>query len=515
MVENQWRPMKDGSVEAGFPAQAIVVAVILIAALSLLHETVGAMVDTWSISSTYSHGFLIVPICLYLAWKRRSALSVVEVRPALGGVAVVAVASIGWLVGEATGTLIVQEFCAVAIAHGVIWATCGWAICRKLAFPLIYLYFAVPFGQAMVPPLQSVTASLAVAMLRGVGIPVFEDGNVISIPTGSFYVAEACSGIRFLIASMALGTLFAGTIYRSWWRRAAFVGLSFAVPILANGIRAFGIILIADLTSNEFAVGVDHIIYGWIFFTLVTALTLLIGLSFRDGAAGSNAAARVAFHPAGRAKDSRRALMMGLLAVIPIVLVKAYGGSVDRKPLAALPPLGLPRIESPWGGHEGSEDPAAPVFAAPDAQLHADFMDGTRRAYLHIGYYLWNRRGAQVVSSAQKLDGGEFWIGAATGTVAVTIDGKPVTVQFARMVKGDRGHLVWYWYWVDSRFTGNPYLVKLLEAKAKLIGGEQRAAVIVVGADYAGAPIDAEKVLRSLLDSISDLSKYLDGSAKP
>src|ERR1700730_1733866 len=164
----------------------------------------------------------------------------------------------------------------------MIFTMFGWPVTRRLAFPLAYLYFAVPFGQAIEPRLQAITAALSVDMLRVVGVPVFADGNLISIPTGNFDVAEECSCLRFLIASIAIGTLFAGIMYRSWLRRAAFLGLSLALPVLGNCARAFGIILLAYATNNRLAAGVDHILYGWLFFALIMFVMLAIGIRFRD-----------------------------------------------------------------------------------------------------------------------------------------------------------------------------------------------------------------------------------------
>src|SRR5262249_29732051 len=150
----------------------------------------------------------------------------------------------------------------------------GWRAYRALLAPLLYLYFLVPTGYFLVPTLQDVTSWFAVGGIKLVGIPVFSDGTFIEVPSGSFVVAEACAGLRFLIASVAFGVLFAVLMYRSYWRRAAFIALSIVAPIIANGIRAFGIIYASEMIGNPQAVEADHIIYGWGFFTLVTLLLI-------------------------------------------------------------------------------------------------------------------------------------------------------------------------------------------------------------------------------------------------
>jgi exosortase/archaeosortase family protein len=135
----------------------------------------------------------------------------------------------------------------------------------------------VPFGDFIVPVLQEYTAWFAVWLLQLSGLPMYREGLYISIPAGDFVVAEECSGVRYLIASVALGLIYAYISYRSVWRRAALVALAIALPIIANGIRAWGIIMIAHWTDMEHAVGVDHLIYGWVFFGFVMLLLFWLG----------------------------------------------------------------------------------------------------------------------------------------------------------------------------------------------------------------------------------------------
>jgi exosortase/archaeosortase family protein len=100
-----------------------------------------------------------------------------------------------------------------------------------------------------------------------------------------FRVAEACAGLRFLIAAIAFGVVYACTIYRSTGRRVAFIAASLVVPVVANGFRALGIVELGHLLGSAQAGVVDHILYGWIFFSIVILLLILAGLPFRQDAA--------------------------------------------------------------------------------------------------------------------------------------------------------------------------------------------------------------------------------------
>jgi exosortase A len=484
---------------------AATLAVIFV--LAMFHETAAAIVATWYQSSTFNHAFLIIPICVYLAWQQRREAEAAAAAPSVWGIVAVVMASLAWLVARVAGTLVIQELSLVCVVQGVILAMYGWRICRIFAFPLFYLFFAVPMGEALVPALQTETARLAVALLRISGIPVFADGNIITIPSGTFQVAEECSGVRFLIASLALGTLFAGLTYRSWWRRIGFVLLSCVVPILANGVRAFGIILIAYLSNNELAVGIDHVVYGWVFFTAISLLTLAIGMAMREKSVVPSAT-RVHLTPLIPEKPLGRGLLTGALALAAVFAVQSYAAQIDRpRPLQPIS-LVAPVLGEPWQRAD-VQDPLAPRFAAPDAQLDASYVTSGATVYLHIGYYLHERRGAEAVSYGHILVPDRRWILSATGKVSTVLGSEKLAPQYERVVSGRGARVVWYWYWVDGRFTGDPYVAKLLQAKAKILGGQPAAAIIALSADYDGRGREPEETLSEFMPSLKELGRTL------
>ena len=115
--------------------------------------------------------------------------------------------------------------------------------------------------------MQTVTAEIAAVLLALTGVPAHLEGVFITTPTGYFEVAEACAGVKFLIAMVAFGALVANVCFRAWPRRIAFIAVALVVPILANGVRAWGTIYVAHLTGSlDFAASFDHVVYGGIFF---------------------------------------------------------------------------------------------------------------------------------------------------------------------------------------------------------------------------------------------------------
>lgn len=317
--------------------------------------------------ATYNHGFLILPIVAYLTWLRREALVQLEPRPTIWAVVPLALAGFGWLTGEAGGVDMVEHFALIGILWALFLGVFGWRVVRALAFPLFYAIFAVPFGDFLVAPLQDLTAVMAVKGIELVNIPVYSDGLLISIPPGNFEVAEACAGLRFLIATVALGFLFSYLTYRSVWRRVGFLALCFVVPIVANGIRAWGIVFIGYESDMQAAVGFDHIIYGWIFFAIVTAVLLAIGMSFRDQPIGEVPGSKVT--PDGAPPESRaRIAAVAVALTVVCAAVPVYAALViNTSPPSTAIALAAPAVSNGWRPVENSDDNWKPLFASADA----------------------------------------------------------------------------------------------------------------------------------------------------
>jgi len=237
------------------------------------------MVRHWWDSSTYNHILLVPPILIWLVSLRMGELRRLTPQIWAPGLLVVAGGVLLWVLGRFAGFSLVQQSGAVLVLPGSLIALLGPRVAMGLLFPLTYMAFLVPFGDELVPQLQMITAALTIALVKASGIPAVIDGVFIDTPAGLFEVAEACSGVKFLIAMIALGALVANVCFRSWKRRVLFMALCIAAPILANGVRAWGTILAAQYVGAEKAGGFDHIVYGWFFFALVIAAVL--GLSWR------------------------------------------------------------------------------------------------------------------------------------------------------------------------------------------------------------------------------------------
>ncbi len=275
-------PSMRGQMRQGFRLAGPVLCVGLLCLGLLFHTEVAAAVGVWLDSTAYNHCFLIIPIVAYLLWDRRDLLAVATPLPNPWFALAAIPASVAWLLAERLGIMEARQLVVMTLVEVFLLSVLGWRLFYRLAGPLLYLYFLVPFGAFITPWLQGITTSFVVNGLDLLNIPNYSDGYAIEIPEGSFLVAEACAGLRFLIASIAFGYLYAMLLYRSPGRRGLFMLASIVVPIIANGFRALGIVVLGHVLGNAQAAVADHLIYGWIFFSVVILLLIALGLPFRQ-----------------------------------------------------------------------------------------------------------------------------------------------------------------------------------------------------------------------------------------
>jgi exosortase A len=484
----------------------LLLGITLLALLGLYWQTAVSMATIWWRSDTYAHGMLIVPIALYMIWQRRHTLAQLLPHSNPSGLLLLVLAGIAWLAAYAAEVIVVQQFALVTMVVASVVALLGWQVSWAIAFPLAYLYFAVPVGEFLTLPLQDFTAWFSVALLRLTGIPVFWEGYQLVLPTAQFEVAEACSGLRYLIASLALGCLYAYLSYRSLWRRLAFVAMALVVPIIANGLRAYGIVMLAYLSDGKIATGVDHIIYGWLFFGVVVLLMFWVGSFWRESipdTAQPSAAIPAATHP-GATVSFRRLVFTALACLLALSLGPARVAWLNAgASQSGLVSLTGPAAVAPWSGPLDGDGDWQPVFLGADGTLLRSYRWREQPVYLYIAYYRRQRQDAKLVSSGNALYDGKRWVYAGERNMTVPLTAGKQTLVATRVSSANRKRLIWHWYWIGGKTTTSPYLAKLLEAWDSLSGSRRGSAMVAVAADYQVQPAEAEALLQQFLGSMA------------
>jgi len=258
-------------------------AVGILVLLLVFHTEVLAALKIWVQSSAYGHCFLVLPLALWLAYERRDVVLGLAVTPLSPRIVIWCLPLIAfWVVSYVLGIMEGRQLAAMGFLQLLLLAVLGRDLYLDFSPALLFLIFLVPFGAFATPVLQHFTAAFIDAGLTWLHIPHVSDSFRIEIPEGTFYVAEACAGLRFLIASMAFGVLYSVTMFRTPARRIGFMIASAVVPVFANGVRGLGIVVLGHIIGSAQAAAADHLIYGWVFFTAVTFALALAGLPYRE-----------------------------------------------------------------------------------------------------------------------------------------------------------------------------------------------------------------------------------------
>jgi exosortase A len=241
------------------------------------------MVATWANSRTFAHGFLILPATAYLIWAHRDLWIKHKAYPSIWGPCALFIAACAWVVGSATEIIGLQEIAVVAMIPGLMLTLFGEDVSKALSWPLGFLIFMVPVGTSIEPWLQDITTWFIRIGLDVAGIPYLPERHRFILPTGTWNVDPDCAGLRYLLPGLALGYAFVTLMYRHSSRRLLFLAVCAVVLIVANGIRAYTIIL-----GDHFGIadGTDHRVYSYAIYGLTMPFLLWLGLTWREDIAG-------------------------------------------------------------------------------------------------------------------------------------------------------------------------------------------------------------------------------------
>ncbi|MDJ0849692.1 MAG: exosortase/archaeosortase family protein [Myxococcota bacterium] len=258
-------------------------ATALTVALSLgvFGPVLAYMVEHWRLVPDYSHGFIVAPLAVYFAWERRGVLHRTPIEPSWWGVLPLALGALALAVGRLGVELMAMRTAFVLTLNGLVLLLLGRHVYQVLAFPLLFLFLMVPLPQSLANtitfPLQLIATDLAMVPLYWLQVPALREGNIIHLADTQLLVAEACSGLRSVMALGTLGVVFAYFFRKSWAERIILVAATLPIAILVNAFRVALTGVLTHRFGEAAAEGVVHQFEG--FFTFALAFVLLLCLA--------------------------------------------------------------------------------------------------------------------------------------------------------------------------------------------------------------------------------------------
>lgn len=210
--------------------------------------------------------------------------------------------------GQLAGLQWLQQAAIVGALPGLVWTIYGTEIVRRLSWPLGFLFFLLPVGTSLEPWLQDITGWLILAGLDVSGVAYVYRDYHITVGQAVWEVAPDCGGLRYLLPGLSLTYAFAALTYRQPTRRIVFLVFCAMALMVANGARAYGVIV-----GNYVGIagGADHRVFSYMIYGLTMPLLFWVGLKWKQrltSGVGMQSGAAVRL-------DTRKAVLVSLCAV--------------------------------------------------------------------------------------------------------------------------------------------------------------------------------------------------------
>lgn len=480
---------------AGFRGP-LFVAAILAALAGIFWPTVRELVGL----GTRSDGRLALVGFAFLAivWSQRDKLARLPVRPFWPGLFGLALLALVWLAGELAFVRLFTDAAVIAMIPMTVLAVLGARWVGAMAFPLGFLVLAMPLERPIVPALAEWTAQFTIIGLRAFGIAVDREGAYFAIPTGNWAVADACSGVQYLMSCLMLGVLFAWALFHSTRKRILFVAGAVVIGIVGNWLRAFLTVMIAHLSDNRLLRD-DHSTFGWALYAVLLLIYCGIGWRFRDVERGGEPVPPAA--PPGEEASARRSFAFAAAALAVLALAPLIGAALARNPSGGAievadiaPQRGWVRIAQPaveW----------TPELSNPYRRRVQSFEKDDQRIDVLTGIFRGQSWDSKLVSSLNRLVDSDKpdWALSERGVAATALAGQSLEVATGVIIGRGGRLLAWHWYWLDGVATTSGPRAKITLLLARLRGEDDSSAWVAIYTEANGSTGVAASALEAFM----------------
>jgi len=503
-----------------FPFKIVLAWSCLVAPLIYLYwEVFQSLGRTWVHVPSYSHGFFVPFVSLWMIWEYRHRLTSIKATPNfLLGMPLMIGACLLLIFGKASMVNIVQQGSLLVMICGMILLICGNHYMAVLSMPVAYLILMFPFLDGLFRqiqwPFQLLSAQMAVAMLKELGIPVLLEDNYIVLPSITLEVVRACSGIHYMVSIIAIVVPLMFIFHRHKGARLLLVCIAVFIGISVNWLR---LVLIALWVyyGGENLHGPGHIFQGMFvsvfgFFVLFLAAWGLGKLTAKSPSNGKPSSEKetAAIHYDDRDKVKIAKAWLTALAIILATAGYTYLHSV--KPVTLSNDLrNLPTAFGTWRLVNSSRN-FLEVFNTREADETFKGIYRNRegaRVHLYIAYFELQRQGKEIIhSNLQDL----YDVSEGIKITADSVDELPVYTALSSLE--GKTVLSYYWYDINGRQFGNNAMAKIYSAVDVVFNKRSNAAIIGVSMPVATKENQYEQeeiIMEFIRESFPVISRHL------
>lgn len=441
---------------------------LFFAAFGLLWPTTASLIAAWEDVelNTYTHGYLIVAISLWLLWRQRAQLASISIEPFLLACVPLAGGSLLWLVAVRSGMQSVHQLLLPILAWLAVCAALGVRAAAASAFAFAYLYTAIPLWGTINSLLQEATVVTNDFLLRATGIPAYVDGNTVHLAAGALEIAGGCSGLHYFIVAFAIGALYGEVRGDAIGTRLKILGLALLLALITNWVRVYLIIAIGYVTDMQhYLIQVEHNRFGWVLFAVMIIAFFLIARSMpwreqplpvqKHGAAISGT-------------ESRACWPLALPVALAAISFGPAWNVLVPSSAAAMPTTDtlLPPATAGWSRTPVSSDAWQPRFIGADAEQRGFYSNDRTRVEAFVAAYVTQAQKKELVGYNNSLLGDD----AEQVTATRRIEPRGPVVELQVTDAAGQQALIWYFYRIDSLQTASDFLAQVSFGTASLVG---------------------------------------------
>lgn len=439
---------------------------ILAAFLVGFWPTFAWLASEWSGGAgVMSHGFLVAAISIFLIWRAIDAFSVAERAPAWMVLPALLGLSFIWLLGKVATVVAVQTLVLPLILLAALATAFGPKATRPFVFAIMYFYFAVPAWEYLQFVFQAITVWVVDAALALTGILAHVDGNFVHVPSGTFEIADGCSGLNFILAGLSLAVLYGHLYYRSPGRFLLLTSVMLLAAMIGNWVRVFSIVLIGYNTEMQSSLVSDHLTFGWILFAVLMIPVFFVARRLEDSDGDDDASASRSASPTTDKNQLTAALGLAA-AILAMIVGPVWAGAVSTSSADARSvDLQLPTADGQWIGPTSARWDWTPEFAGPDAERLAEYrsVDGFVLSYSNV--YLSQQQDRELIYYSNSVSGN--WRRVAD------LDSRTANAAGFEQVAAENyagSWLIWYRYQIADGFETGGTKAKIRQALSALTG---------------------------------------------
>lgn len=287
LTNSEDSPAAQPKVSQWFSRQRLLLVGIVAIFVALTWPTWRWLWEEWMANEYYSHGVLIFPAALFLAWRRLTLDPTAKptwFKQDFRGVVLMGVSLLLYLYFVEMKAYYLATIAIILLIASLVWVCLGWRTLRGLAFPIGYLLLMVPLPliERSTYPLAMFTGVCSGALVRFFGLPIQIVGNAVEMPGTDLLIGAQCSGINSMITLIALTALCAYLFQGPWWGRIGLVLLSIPLSMAGNILRVGNLLYIAYYWGVDAAFTFYHDYSGIFFFVIVFLLIMPLMRLLRD-----------------------------------------------------------------------------------------------------------------------------------------------------------------------------------------------------------------------------------------